>query len=137
MIKKKQLEIIAEKVLGVPFKYKGRDLSGLDCWGLVMYCYKELGIELEDFQQYNREKHIKGKMTFKSKALTELWKSWKQVKEPKAGDVVLFKGKRGYISHIAIYIGHNRVLNTTFRGTIIVRLVDINYIVEGYYRYVN
>jgi len=70
MIKKKQLEIIAEKVLGVPFKYKGRDLSGLDCWGLVMYCYKELGIELYVYQ---------------AKTVKEIFQFWHDDKLKKAG----------------------------------------------------
>lgn len=34
------------RVVGTPFKDKGRDLSGLDCWGVVWLAHKLAGNEL-------------------------------------------------------------------------------------------
>ena len=35
-------------LLGVPYRYGGRDQTGLDCWGLCIEIYKRLGIDLPD-----------------------------------------------------------------------------------------
>lgn len=43
------------KYMNIPFKEKGRDFDGCDCWGLIRLIYKnELGIELPNYLEcYN------------------------------------------------------------------------------------
>lgn len=38
--------MIWDRYIGIPFRDRGRDLDGWDCWGLVWYLYREKGIEL-------------------------------------------------------------------------------------------
>lgn len=53
---------LLQQLLGVPFKDKGRDLSGFDCWGLVRYVLlHEFGIEVPSY--------------------TENYQTWKDVEE--------------------------------------------------------
>ena len=123
------------KYIGIPYKNKGREMSGADCWGLVRLVYKnEYGINLLSFSdEYEnseegakvREIVQKGKDIFDSiiKAV------------PDYGDIVVFN-MRGNPCHVGIYVGNNKVLHV-LRGTecVIERLSShrLNGRVEGYY----
>ena len=37
------------KYIGTPFLLGGRDLAGIDCWGLVRAVYRDMGREVPDF----------------------------------------------------------------------------------------
>lgn len=43
---------LLKQVIGVPFKDKGRDLSGFDCWGLVRYVLLHgFGVEVPSYTE--------------------------------------------------------------------------------------
>jgi cell wall-associated NlpC family hydrolase len=46
------------KLLGVPYKKDGRDLTGLDCVGFLMLCYKEDGINIPEYITENEDSII-------------------------------------------------------------------------------
>lgn len=50
----------ARSYLGVPFRHRGRTSAGLDCAGLLVVAYRDLGIELPDIRIYGREPHKNG-----------------------------------------------------------------------------
>lgn len=47
-MEEKQLAAIFDKYLGIPYRHGGRDMSGLDCLGLVYLIYRDCGIEIPD-----------------------------------------------------------------------------------------
>lgn len=57
-----KLVVSARKYLGVKFRHRGRKGigpgKGLDCAGLVWLAYKDCGVELRDFQHYEREPEL-------------------------------------------------------------------------------
>lgn len=82
--------IDARKYLQIPFKDKGRDFDGVDCWGLVYLIYKEeLGIELplylDGYSKANTEEV--------EKIISENKGTWKQItkEEASAFDAVLMR----------------------------------------------
>lgn len=96
-----------EKYIGIPYAEKGRDETGLDCWGLVRLIYKnELNIDLPSFStEYD---------TSDNERLEELFaqykEGWESTDAAEVGDVVIFR-IFGYESHIGICVGDNKFLH--------------------------
>ena len=71
----------ANAIVGVPFKSRGRDRSGWDCWGLVVAFYREcFGIELMELQYECALKSLevaevyeKQKLLWSSQASCSMW----------------------------------------------------------------
>jgi sulfur carrier protein ThiS len=96
-----------EKYIGLPFKAKGRDESGVDCWGLVRLVYKnEYGILLPSFsEQYELDDTNRIADLF-----AQYKEGWDPVTTPSAGDVVLFK-ILGYETHIGVCVDKSKFLH--------------------------
>lgn len=97
------------KYMGIPFKEKGRDDSGYDCWGLVCAVYKtEVGIILPSFDdQYEKISSKKVPRLFERHA-----KKWINVDvgSEKEFDVALLR-LNGRPWHVAVVIGYGRMLH--------------------------
>lgn len=121
--------------VGIPFLAKGRDSSGLDCWGLVRLVYKEeFDIELPSFSddyEYDDTERIE--------QLTAQYKEgWEEVSSPKPGSIVLFK-VLGHLSHIGIYIGGNKFLHCLENHSSVIENLDSinwNKRFAGFFNYV-
>lgn len=48
------------KYLNVPFKHRGRTRRGLDCAGLIVIAFQDLGRPVVDMRVYGREPHKDG-----------------------------------------------------------------------------
>lgn len=93
-------------LIGVPFKMRGRDTDGLDCYGLVMELYKRLGIELTDYE-YEDSPRITGDDIFsrcQGREFCEVNGS------PREGDVVVLG--RGLGTHCGVFVKGNRVVHS-------------------------
>lgn len=44
----------ARKYIGTPFRHRGRTAKGLDCAGLIVRCYEDLGSPIPDLALYGR-----------------------------------------------------------------------------------
>lgn len=44
----------ARTYIGTPFKHRGRTVRGLDCAGLIVKAYADLGVEIGDLPNYGR-----------------------------------------------------------------------------------
>jgi sulfur carrier protein ThiS len=89
-----------EKYIGIPYAEKGRDVTGLDCYGLVRLIYKnELKIDLPSFSaEYTQTD------TARIEELIAQYKEgWEQTEEPVVGSIVLFR-VLGNESHIGVVV---------------------------------
>jgi cell wall-associated NlpC family hydrolase len=86
---------IAERYLGVPYRWGGADPSGFDCSGLVMYVYAQLGVHLPHFAaaQYRDGRHVR-------------------MDGLRPGDLVFFDG----LNHVGIYLGGGRFIHAPHTG---------------------
>lgn len=111
------IEEVVKKYLGTPYKHKGRDLKGLDCWGLGVCVFKDMGIDLLDFDvDYDEDWGFKGENHF----IENYWKQWDLVTDPKPFDCVLFKSHPDAMpNHGGLYLGEDKFLHACKVGVVI------------------
>jgi peptidoglycan DL-endopeptidase CwlO len=92
---------LARQQLGVPYLFGGASPAGFDASGLTMYVYAQLGVTLNH-------------------GATDQQKASKPVplKKLRRGDLV-FWGSKKYSRHVAIYMGHGRVISAPHAGTVV------------------
>ncbi len=123
-------ERIAEMFLGVPYKHRGRDFSGLDCLGLVLLFYSKFGLKFPDYE-YSEEWKKNGEGKF----LEEIPKFFIKVNKPKSLDLVVFKNCFGQAVHIGVMINRfGRFIHCTKNGVSIDRIFHYSGKIEGFYR---
>ncbi len=87
----------ARKYLGVPFRHRGRIATRLDCVGLIVLAFKDIGREiLNDKQHYGREPHADG---LREGLIAEFGEP---CAEMKVGDVALIAYNTEIPHHVAI-----------------------------------
>lgn len=121
----------------VPFEEKGRERSGVDCWGLVRLIYKEkLGIELPSLLFY---KNTTDRPTIKKIYEEESGSHWKQIPfgEEKEYDVIVLR-MMGFPMHVGIVLQGGFMIHCLKgSGTVIVNYLDKQWIkrIVGFYRH--
>jgi len=106
-----EVALRAIALVGKPYHYGGADLHGFDCSGLVVYIYRELGIELPR-SAVEQQRYV-----------TKISRD-----ELQPGDLVFFRINRKRISHVGIYVGDNRFVHAPQSGKqVVIRNLDDDY----------
>jgi len=100
-----------DKYVGIPFVDGGRDMSGLDCWGLVRQVYWDrLGAELDMYADIPARNLIEASRAFEAGASSH--ETWWPVEKPITLDIVAMKVPRlQRIGHVGVMIDHTRMLH--------------------------
>ncbi|HJV47499.1 MAG TPA: S-layer homology domain-containing protein [Bacillota bacterium] len=91
-LKQQRLTKVVQSVVGVPYKYGGNSLEGMDCSGLTSYVYKQLGVDLP---RESQNQFTVGTLV--------------SVNNMQKGDLIFFDTGGGGISHVGIYMGDNQM----------------------------
>jgi hypothetical protein len=123
------------KYIDIPYVDRGRDSSGLDCWGLVRLVYSDrYNIELPSFyHSYNTVKDIHRT----SEVIAVHKEQWNALSTPEVGCVVLFR-IMGHDTHVGVYIGDNKFLHIRPGTNSAIESLDSvhwNKRISGYYKY--
>lgn len=108
-------KIDISKYIQIPYKNKGREFDGCDCWGLVRLVYlHEYDIKLPILSNDYADASVGTEVgaTVKNEKLVI---RNKQKESPEYGDLIVFN-INGNPCHIGMYIGKNRVLHI-LKGT--------------------
>ena len=108
---------ILSKYIGIPYKHKGRDLSGLDCWGLARLVYRDLGVELKEIEDYELEGSVQ------DNAYVD---KWIKLNAPRPYDIALFLNNKGIANHAGIITPDLRMIHASAgHGVSIVHLSTV------------
>jgi murein DD-endopeptidase len=90
--------IIAQRQIGVPYRYGGADTKGFDCSGLVYYSYANAGTQV-------------------ARTTGGLWETLEPVarNQLRTGDVLFFDIE-GKMSHVGLYLGQGRFVHAPASG---------------------
>ena len=112
----------AEKFLGVPYKWGGRDSMAVDCSALLQLSYRFSGVQLP------RDSHDQLDF-FKKSPLHSVNKVKNGAVNFKRGDIVYWKG------HVAIMIDYKRIIHASgFYGTVVIEnLKDVSNRINAIY----
>ena len=130
------IENIRNKYLGIQFKHGGRDVSGLDCWGLVISVFAELNINIYDMT-YTPNWSYQNNNYFIEKYYSD-WTKLKDNKNLKFLDVLLINNNRGIPFHAGVYLEKNRFIHAGKAGVVISKIQDKIWLdrLAGVYRHV-
>lgn len=122
------------KYLRIPFKIRGCDWDGCDCWGLVRLWYQhKLGIILPD--ESDGYSNIKDSDEV-GEVVRRNMPEWDRIEQPKKNAVILFRP--GITWHIGILLDESRMLHcSSGKGTTIERFMSPRWRtkIEGFYSY--
>lgn len=102
----------ANRYVGIPFVDRGRDMTGLDCWGLVRIVMREqAGIELPLLAAVPAD----DPRAISAAIVAETNSEWSEIDEPQELDVAVLwsvVGVRRLELHVGIVAGRRLLLHT-------------------------
>lgn len=96
------------RYVGVPFVDGGRDMAGLDCWGLVRLIYADqLGITLPSYGEISARD-----LLGVARAIEGGQEAWRVSELPDAFDVVAMRFySRSWVGHVGVMVDSKKLIH--------------------------
>jgi len=127
--------IVVQDLLGVPFVDGGRDMQGLDCWGLFIEVMRRCGYPVPDYKVSCFDAAGIGT------AYQEGIGAWQRVGSPSPGLAVamaIHEKAPDMVQHFGVALDRRRFIHTLEKtGVIITKFSDpfFNRKIKGFYRW--
>nr|DAJ60573.1 MAG TPA: NlpC/P60 family [Caudoviricetes sp.] len=96
-----------DDLIGIPFVDGGRDITGLDCWGLALELFKRQGYIIHDYSISSEEAHV-----ISDTMQYDLNEMWQKIEEPKIGCLVIIRlAENEWANHCGVYIGDGHFIH--------------------------
>lgn len=126
----------AAEYVGLPYRDRGRDRTGLDCWGLVRLVLREqFSIQLPSLGESYRtclDEDAVARLVKVQRPLVHA----ERVFLPQEGDIVLAR-LRGFACHVGVFVGSMSMLHVrSGTDTVVDRIDETRWTnrIEGFYR---
>ena len=94
-----------DDLLSVPFKWGGRDMSGMDCYGIVVECCRRAGTPIKDpFMAITESVPPEEAMRIRKQSI-----NLEEIEAPQVGGIVF--GEWGGRSHVGYIVERGKVLH--------------------------
>jgi len=101
---------VAQSMLGVPYVFSGESSGAVDCSGLVVYCYRYVGV--------GGLPHLADSLKNYGQAVDR--------SNVQLGDIICYDYGGGYCGHVAIYVGGGQVIHASAsRGQVVYGNMDM------------
>ena len=128
-------------LIGVPFKNRGRDMDGFDCYGLVQEMYRRYDISIPDYTaDFDDLEKVNELITSKTAIVT----NWRRIAPEEELPVpcllaIRFGTPSGIVNHTGCYIGNGRFIHIRANIGVCVDRIDSpawRHVIEGFFEYV-
>ncbi len=133
--------MMPEQLIGIVYREGGRDLTGLDCWGVVMMASALLGIAVPDPFESHTERTVSRAQAQGAtlEHFTDVSR-WDVIAPHDAsrGAVIAFTNPHGYVDHAGVLLDQYRFIHALRDvGVVIARRADAPWCrcVAGIYAY--
>ncbi len=128
--------MIYEDLIGVPYKFGGRDLDGMDCWGLCIEVARRNGVDLPDYPFLSN---------YQEKVISDLVRAekgkFKKFFSPEPFSIVTLYISRPFVSHCGMVMEDCKSFIHTMqaRGRSCIEKLDHPFWktrIEGFYQWI-
>ncbi|HEV7231100.1 MAG TPA: NlpC/P60 family protein [Bacteroidia bacterium] len=113
-----KLYAFIDKWTGVPYRYGGKNQSGVDCSGFAEILYKQV---------YEKElTGSSGDLFLKCRSVSK--------EKLKEGDLIFFKIESDKISHVGVYLTNHKFVHATVHKGVMINDLNETYYLKYYYK---